>query len=571
MNKACAELNGVSREDTLGKGLEEIVPDLVDVLTPIFDNVYLHNEPTKNTLVEGKTPASDKLRYWMASYQPLALTNGKTGLLVTAEEVTQRIFAVESAATNKKLLTDVLNSLFTFVGLLDADGFLIDANKAPLDAAGIALDDVKGKLFWDCFWWTYSVDSREKIRQAVKTVQQGTPVRFDIDVRVSGGFLTVDFMMEGLKDEHENLTHIIPSAIDISKRKQTELELQLSQARFKNVTDRTVDGLVAFDRDGTIRFVNRRFQQLVHSEVQTNVNDLRTYFKDATVIDRFTSLVKYTDQNDIDYTVHTDKIDTERDICVLYPSLKSVEVAFSPLLDGGEILFLATVADVSALHNANQALEVALKEKTILLNEVHHRVKNNLQVMSSLLSLQANSNNTNETTKEALLDSQRRLKSMALVHQLLYERDDFTYTNVQQFTQKLIQLLQDSMVNGADVKVETYFPSNPITLSLDQTVPFGFLLTELITNAFKHAFDKDQLGQPTITISIQHQDTDIVVAVADNGKGMKTDSSNIVNSLGTELIYVFSKQLQADLCTVSEKGVTHTFRFTKHLGVSRSI
>jgi PAS domain S-box-containing protein len=263
LNKACVEINGVSYEQTIGKAIGDVVPDLESTLTPIFDKIYLHGGEIKNTLVEGKTPASDKTRYWLASYQPLPLDNGKTGLLVTAEEVTQQIFATKSAEKNRKLLTDVLDSLFTFVGLLDPKGVLLDANKAPLEAAGISLEDVEGKLFWDCVWWTYSSASQQRIKQAVIDVQNNQLVRFDIDVQVASGLMAIDFMMKGLYSPDGTLTHIIASAIDISERKIAEDALLLSETRFKTVINRTVDGLVVFDSNGIINLANKRFEELV--------------------------------------------------------------------------------------------------------------------------------------------------------------------------------------------------------------------------------------------------------------------------------------------------------------------
>lgn len=563
INDACIELNGVDRESTMGKSLDEVVPDLVDVLTPIFDKVYLHGESTTNTLVEGKTPASDKLRYWMASYQPLPLSDGKMGLLVTAEEVTQQVFANKTAESNRKLLTDVLNSLFTFVGLLDPNGILIDANKAPLDAAGISLDDVVGKYFWECYWWTYSTEASEKIKQAIESVKEGNPVRFDIEVRVSEGFITIDFMMEGLKNKKGELIHIIPSAIDISERKEAENLLKLSQARFESVTNRTVDGLVACDDKGVIHFVNKRFEELIGDTVEINKASIYEYFDEVQVLNNLDSLIQDVKENGVDHTSEKVSSNLYRDICSLKSTHKFVDIAFSPFVDDTKVLFLATVSDVSALYDANRALEKALQEKTILLNEVHHRVKNNLQVMSSLLSLQAESVGTNSTTKEALLDSQRRLKSMALIHQLLYERDDFTHANLQQFTNRLLGLLKDSMANGDKVELLKKFTPTPILLNLNQIVPFGFLLTELITNSFKHAFESEKTIQPSISVSMEESNETIKLVVSDNGGGFCSEEAATKQSLGRDLINIFSRQLHAELETSSSSGVTHILKFKK--------
>jgi two-component sensor histidine kinase len=256
---------------------------------------------------------------------------------------------------------------------------------------------------------------------------------------------------------------------------------------------------------------------------------------------------------------------TYQELCFIRHTNNPVEVAFSPLSDGGKTLFLATISDVSALYDANKALEKTLQEKTVLLNEVHHRVKNNLQVMSSLLNLQANADGTNASTKRALQDSQRRLKSMALIHQLLYEREDFTYADLQQFTQKLIELLQDLMANSSSISVVKHFTSEPITVSLNQIVPFGFLITELVTNAFKHAFVdmKGSTQKPTITIAMSEVDNYITLEITDNGTGYNVHENGKKASLGSDLINIFTRQLRAKLTTQTNEGVTHSLVFQR--------
>jgi PAS domain S-box-containing protein len=565
LNQACADINGLPHSDTIGKTVEEVVPELADALNPIFDKVYIENQSVMDTLIEGRTRASDETRYWLASYQPLVLEDKKRGLLVTAEEVTQQIFARESAKLNKSLLTDVLNSLFTFVGLLDMNGILLDANNAPLAAAGIDIDDVKGKYFWDCFWFDYSQESKARIKEAVLAAQNGESVRFDIDIKSAEGFMTIDFMMSGLFDEAGKLTHIIPSAIDISQRKRAEEELRLSQSRFETVVSRTVDGLFAFDTSGLIQFSNQRFEELTGGEVSIGKSRVNDFITEDLFFERLADLKASLRTRGLAFLINQSSTHIPQDVLHLYPSGLSVEVALSILPDKDEVLFLATVSDVSALYESNRALAQALEEKTVLLNEVHHRVKNNLQVMSSLLNLQANSTTVGRKTKEVLLDSQRRLKSMALIHELLYEREDFTHANLQLFTHRLLDLLQDSMTNRYGIAMVKDFTLEEISLSLNQMVPFGFLVTELVTNAYKHAFDEKLHESPTVTVSLQLVQDTIVISVSDNGIGIADADGSNSASLGSELISIFARQLKATLNTANDRGCSHQIKFKRDL------
>ncbi len=558
LNQAAAELNGVSKELTIDKPFYDVVPDLKETLTPIFDQVLIDKASITDRLIEGKTPKSDNKRYWLANYHPITLPNNEAGLMATVEEITQQVFAKKNAETNKRLLTDVLNSLFTFVGLLDKEGVLLDANKAPLDVAGINIEDVRGKHFWDCYWWNYSEGTMQIIRQAVEKVKMGEAVRFDIDAMMEHGTLAIDFMMEGLYDKSGKLTHIIPSAIDISERKKMEDQLRASQARFENVINRTVDSLVAFDEQGYIQFGNYRFEEMTKTKLIIGQSNIKEFIKNKDIIRTIKQLVRSGKQNGVERIMEVSASETPLLLGNLLPTNVPVEVAISPLLEADRVLYLATISDVSELHKTNKALEDALRTKTALLNEVHHRVKNNLQIMSSLLSLQAKAENVGTTTYEALQDSQRRLKSMALIHELLYEREDFSKVDISVFTNKLILLLQESMTNSEKINLETDLPIHNVYLNLNQSIPYGFLITELITNAYKHAFPDHYADDPTIKVSITRSDNLVNVHIRDNGQGIQ---SNQTASLGSELIDIFVRQLCAKFETHNNNGCQHRLSF----------
>jgi two-component sensor histidine kinase len=363
----------------------------------------------------------------------------------------------------------------------------------------------------------------------------------------------------------DKLTHIIPSAIDITQRKLAEEELMLSQTRFETVVSRTVDGLLAFDEKGLIQFTNKRFEELIGAPVFTGKSKVQEFITENIFEERLNDLKIQLAGEGINALMMQSSALIPQDIVQLRPSNLFAELALSILPDKDEVLFLATVSDVSALYFSNQALAKALDEKTLLLNEVHHRVKNNLQVMSSLLNLQANAGSVGRQTKEALLDSQRRLKSMALIHELLYERDNFTQTNLQLFTHKLLELLQDSMTNRAKIEMIKDFTQKEVNLSMGQMVPFGFLVTELVTNAYKHAFNKNMKETPTVNVSLAFDEETITMSIADNGSGFNEHELKEEATLGSELVTIFSRQLKATLHTDCTKGCVHHIVFQRVL------
>ena len=264
--------------------------------------------------VSVETPNSPGgLSEWEASYSPIHLPDGSVGgVYVQAVNLTAKLRAERALSNSEKHLRRVLDSLFAFVGVMQPDGTLIEANRAPLDAAGIQAQDVLGRPFWDTFWWNYSTDIQDWLRNAINRVAQGQVVREDVTVRMVGDTrMTLDFMLVPMRDDQDVITHLIASAIDISDR----------------------------------------------------------------------------------------------------------------------------LAD-------QHRIEAALRERTVLLQEVHHRVKNNLQIIASLLRLQ--SRTAVPEVQQALQDSQNRVMAMSLTHQLLYERNDYSSLELGPYLKRLVGSLRDA-------------------------------------------------------------------------------------------------------------------------------
>lgn len=126
----------------------------------------------------------------------------------------------------------LIDNLFAFVGVLELDGTLVEANRAPLEAAGITAEDVIGKKFWDCYWWGWSEEVQLRLIEAFKRARSGEPVRYDELIRVAGDArMWIDFQLAPLRDEDGQITHVIPSAIDITERKEAEAQHLADQER----------------------------------------------------------------------------------------------------------------------------------------------------------------------------------------------------------------------------------------------------------------------------------------------------------------------------------------------------
>jgi two-component sensor histidine kinase/PAS domain-containing protein len=220
---------------------------------------------------------------------------------------------------------------------------------------------------------------------------------------------------------------------------------------------------------------------------------------------------------------------------------------------------LVCAQNITDQKRTQRALESALAEKTTLLKEIHHRVKNNLAVVSSLLSMKADAI-TNPIAKQALLKSQQRVYSMALIHEQLYGNERLDRINFADYAAELVRRLH-AAIAGEPQRIAIELTLEPIDLAIEQAVPCGLILNELLTNAFKYAFRRRDRGR--ITVSFRETGSGIhELAVEDDGVGIAADrSGESGTSLGLRIVEVLTRQLDGSLAQEECTGTRMVLRF----------
>ncbi|MFD2255805.1 PAS domain S-box protein [Luteolibacter algae] len=159
---------------------------------------------------------------------------------------------------DRRFLKQVLDSLFAFVGVLLPDGTLIEANEAPLSVAGLSPEEVIGKKFWDCYWWNYSEEMQERLKESCERALKGELVRYDVPVQIKNGeMLWIDFQLSPLRNENGEITHLIPSGNDISERRKGEAGLRKSESKLRAIYDGTHEYMGLLRPDGIVLEANR--------------------------------------------------------------------------------------------------------------------------------------------------------------------------------------------------------------------------------------------------------------------------------------------------------------------------
>lgn len=217
----------------------------------------------------------------------------------------------------------------------------------------------------------------------------------------------------------------------------------------------------------------------------------------------------------------------------------------------------ALKAEVAERKQAEINLESSLKEKELLLKEIHHRVKNNLQIIDSLLSLQTTGISSADASS-ALRESQNRIRSMALVHEKLYRSRDLSRINFREYIESLTASISKSYVRNAGVIIEVKVDN--IAMDIDRAIACGLIINELVSNSLKYAFKGDTPGK--VNISLSESDGGFLLIVSDNGAGLPKDIDfKNTSSLGLQLVVTLVEQLSGNIELMEGKGTTYRITF----------
>lgn len=218
----------------------------------------------------------------------------------------------------------------------------------------------------------------------------------------------------------------------------------------------------------------------------------------------------------------------------------------------------ALAAGINMLGEELEHSSISLHEKEVLLKEVHHRVKNNLQIVSSLLNLQS-SFIEDEDVQKRLQESQDRIKSMALIHEMIYQSNDLSSIEMGGYLRELASYLLRSYTVDIEVSCHVNIIPPSVRFDVDRAIPIGLIVNELVTNCLKYAF-KEEDESPELQISLVLEEEEYTLQIADNGKGMSGDVSD-PDTLGLSLVHALVDQLNGTVESNSDNGLSVSVRF----------
>jgi len=250
-----------------------------------------------------------------------------------------------------------------------------------------------------------------------------------------------------------------------------------------------------------------------------------------------------------------------------YNEQLTLEITAGPLFDEHEKLtdLLIIANDITELEEYRKTLEGALREKEILLQEIHHRVKNNLAIISGLLELQALKDD-NEHNMSLIIEARNRIHSIAMVHEQLYQDMDFSHINPSEYYRKLLSKLQANTTPiECDIEYDLKFDIDRI--NINRAVPLGLLINELFTNSIKHAFNN---GKGKLKLHFTQIDNQIRVYYEDDGPGFEIEDVKTKNTIGWQLIETLLLQLDSEYTMDTDGRFMLDFVFTEVMQGSQS-
>lgn len=349
--------------------------------------------------------------------------------------------------------------------------------------------------------------------------------------------------------ETEDGPMVLSAIVDISTRKGLE-------KRFRQVVESAPNGMVMINMEGRIEMVNVQAERVFGY----SRNEMLGQPVEMLVPERFRN--QHPGLRNLFFTDPKSRpMGAGRDLYALRKdgSEFAVEIGLNPIETEEGPMVLSAIVDISDRKSKEERIKEALQEKDILLREIHHRVKNNLQIVHSLLDLQL-TRIEDSAIVEMLQETQNRIQSMALIHQTLYQSQDFSGVDFRFFLENLVSMLSASY--GLDAgRIRMSIDSVDVLLPLNIAIPCGLLVNELITNSLKHAFPDDRPGE--IRISLTRIDGDRVGLVAsDDGVGIPA-SLDLANtgSLGIKLVNLLSEQIDGEISIRRENPTEFTVVF----------
>lgn len=462
---------------------------------------------------------------------------GVYGILqdVTDEKISKRSLE-KSEQRFKSLFERNPNAVFSF----DTEGNFILANKALEELTGYKIEELKKLDFKPLT----SLEDRYRVTEKLEKALEGQPQTYETKgihknghtyyVQVTNLPIVVDGKIEG----NFGIAH------DITERKKAQKKIEESEKRWQKLVKQNPQP-VQIVQDGVIVFLNQAGADYYGASSPEEVIG-------KPILDfPHPDYLEKVKQRKVQLEGNNQVEPTELKIVDLNGKERIVEAYSIPVNYKGRDAIQTVIHDITELKEKQKTIGRSLKEKEMLLQEIHHRVKNNLAMISSMLELQIMQSNE-QAAINALRDSQLRIQSIAIIHEKLYQSESLHKIGFDKYLGELVETIK-KMYSDVDGNVETVYDLDHVTLGIEQAIPCSLLVNEVIVNSFKHAFPNYKEG--TLRLKLDYDEPDLKLEIEDDGVGLPDDFDiQQQDSLGMTLIQALANQLEGEISLSSNSG-----------------
>lgn len=497
--------------------------------------------------------------HWLVSRETIFSRNNEglpRQMVGTASDITERKKAEERLRLSERAIASSTNSIVIADARLP-DRPIVSVNPAFERITGYTADEVIGR---NCRFLQQGESNQaglEVVRHAIATETSCTVILRNY--RKDGSLFWNELSISPIYNDQGQLTHFLGIQNDITEARQTELARRMAQERLEYLLSSSPGILYSYQMFGDFRatFISDNTSQLLgYSQAEMQEPGFwanHIHPDDASVILAESNL-KLLQQGE---HAHEYRFQHKNGHYLwIYDQLKLVRDE-----DNHPLEAIGYWIDISDRKLAEQQLVTSLQEKELLLKEIHHRVKNNLLVVSNILEFQSDYTQDPDTIK-ILEDSQHRIYSMALIHEKLYRSTDLARIDFDEYLENLLDNLAQSYANNHQ-NIELQLNINPVSLNVETAQPCGLIVNEVISNIFKHAFPERNNGKISVDL-YERESGEIYLKIADNGVGLPANL-NLENSesLGLELIVTLAQQLKGNLQLDRQEGTCFELTFSE--------
>ncbi len=485
-----------------------VITDRLSRITNHFLDAEKQIEKYKITNIE--IEGADEIATLAISFNKLAKKLNNTYIELTLE-IERRKQVQKALQESENRLRTVIDHAPIIIWAIDQNGKIIFSKGRVLDKLGLRPGEAVGRSIFDMY-----ADNKQIVSDTHRALSGET---FSSVTEVED--IVFESRYSPLKDEQGSVTGAIGVAVDITERKNAEKSMYESEEKYRKLFEMESDALALMKVEtGNMLDVNVSFIKLYGYTKEEILCMKNTDF--SAEPDKTKKSVQNV-ENFIPLRYHKKKNGT------VFP----VEITTNMFEHQGSNVLLAAVRDITDRKIIEKQITESLREKEVLLGEIHHRVKNNFEIISSLLNISSMATQ-NQEIQNLLLSSRTRIHSMAMIHSQLYQSDRFDRIDMARHIGELTEHLL--LLYGMQNKVDLVIEPSEVYLSLSQAIPCALILNELITNSLKHAFVDRKHGK--IQISIHNSDNNtVLLRMRDDGRGIPDEVDvKPAGGLGLELV-----------------------------------